>query len=234
MNFLKKLNDKFIFYKTIIKTLIKIMFIFPEDIVLLHKMLISMNKNQDVPWLNYKALRWLESYLKPDMNVFEYGSGKSTIYFSKKVKSVVSIEHNKIFYQIWKERIEKEGLKNINYVLIEPEKGVKNSELFSSKFSKEFEDLSFEKYVKYIEKFPDKYFDFILIDGRARCGCLKYAIKKLKDNGVIMLDNSERSRYLECSKKFLKEFKKKDFYGIGPNEISPWRTSVFFRKKEVL
>ena len=41
------------------------------------------------------AFKWVEKYIKPDMNVFEYGSGGSTLYFGNNVQLVVSIEDSR-------------------------------------------------------------------------------------------------------------------------------------------
>ncbi len=49
-----------------------------------------------IPLVTFKSRLWLESYLKPDMTVFEYGSGNSTIFLSSRVKRLVSVEHDKI------------------------------------------------------------------------------------------------------------------------------------------
>src|SRR5208283_402812 len=45
-----------------------------------------------VPWFSQSAIDFLESYVKPSMRVFEYGSGGSTIFFARRAKSVDSIE----------------------------------------------------------------------------------------------------------------------------------------------
>jgi len=47
-----------------------------------------------------------------------------------------------------------------------------------------------------VNTYPDNYFDFIIVDGRARVECSFNAIKKLKRGGLFVLDNSERKRYM--------------------------------------
>ena len=34
-----------------------------------------------LPWISYGAIDFLDGYLKPDMTVYEYGSGGSTLFF---------------------------------------------------------------------------------------------------------------------------------------------------------
>ena len=44
-------------------------------------------QGHEIPWMNYGIIDFLESRLNNKMTVFEYGSGASTLYFAKKVKS---------------------------------------------------------------------------------------------------------------------------------------------------
>jgi len=46
-----------------------------------------------------------------------------------------------------------------------------------------------------VNSIEDKSLDFLLVDGRARPECLYYALPKLKDKAIIILDNSEREHY---------------------------------------
>jgi len=62
----------------------------------------------------------------------------------------------------------------------------------------EFGDGSYSDLMNYIE-FPSKfgYFDFILIDGRARKDCLIKAYELVKDKGVVTLHDAGRKYYHE-------------------------------------
>jgi hypothetical protein len=55
--------------------------------------------------------------------------------------------------------------------------------------------MDYYNYYSKVNEYPDEYFDFVLIDGRARVNCGKNAIDKLKSGGIFILDNSERQRY---------------------------------------
>ena len=37
----------------------------------------------EVPWFSYAAIDFLETFLQPNMNVCEYGSGGSTVFFRR-------------------------------------------------------------------------------------------------------------------------------------------------------
>jgi hypothetical protein len=78
-------------------------------------------------------------------------------------------------------------------------------------------------------------FDIIVIDGRDRVNCAKNSLGALKEDGVIIWDNSERSKYAE-GYAFLKDngFKRIEFTGIGPVNSFAWSTTVFYRNKNCL
>ncbi len=73
------------------------------------------------PWLTYRATKWLDSYLKPGMKVFEYGSGGSTVFLAQRVKRVFSVEHSLQWYQVVAETLKELKMSNVVYVLKEPE-----------------------------------------------------------------------------------------------------------------
>jgi|SRR5580700_6539557 hypothetical protein len=59
-------------------------------------------EGQPQVWYTYSAIQWLTDRLKPDDRVFEFGCGHSTLWFSARVRQVVSIEHN----QAWFDRLQ--------------------------------------------------------------------------------------------------------------------------------
>jgi hypothetical protein len=192
---------------------------------------------KSIPWIPIKAKIWLDNFLKSNMIVYECGSGISTLYFSTKVKKVFSIEHNKTWYKNIKDELNKRKIINCEYSLIEPEKISTNvSKQVSSDYRSsltEYSKFSFTNYVKSIDKYQDHYFDFLFIDGRARLGCIKHSIPKIKKGGYLMMDNSDERRYKKIQK-FLREYEKLDFFGIAPanpylklSKISYWNASAW-------
>ena len=157
-----------------------------------------------VPWMNFNAISFLNKFLTKDMTVFEWGSGSSTLFLSHRVHKVISIEHNKEWYSKVNDMLREYKVNNLTYKLIEPEYIGENADKLNFKdpshnYSEDnaYEKYDFKKYVLSIEEFPDKSFDLIIIDGRARPSCLFHSLKKLKDNGYILIDNTERDYYLE-------------------------------------
>lgn len=155
--------------------------------------------------------KWLSKNLSKDMNVFEYGTGGSTMYFAKRVKSVISVEHQFNWYLAVKKALKQKGIRNsILYWVSTDRLNASNSKYrVSDPNDLRFKGLSYQKYVTTINKYPDNYFDLVFIDGRARNSCLELAAKKVKNKGYIFLDDSDRIGYLP-GKKFLEKYRKVD------------------------
>jgi hypothetical protein len=189
--------------------------------------------SQEIPWITFPAIRFLKAFLSKEMRVFEYGSGGSTIFFSQRVKEVVSVEHDPKWKSLVVESIDKKELKNCSIFLILPEESAhsKNDldpEDIDSYKSTDGANLSktFRDYASSIDKYPEEYFDLILIDGRARPSCFKHAVPKVKRRGgIIMLDNTDRDYYLKNIGNLVEGTKFLDFPGFVPGLITPSRTS---------
>lgn len=190
------------------------------------------DKSRHIPWVVYEAKVWLDNFLKEDMIVFEWGSGGSTLYFCKQVKKIISVEHNKEWFNQVSIALDEEKIKNCDYYLIKPKRNIilkyfsYCSILYNSKTFLEYKDFSFKNYVKKIDEYEDGSLDFVFIDGRARIACIAHAIKKIKKGGFLMLDNSERKDYSSAIVK-LKKFKRIDFFGHGPYLEDLWQTTVW-------
>lgn len=166
----------------------------------------SLNPNlnpliDEQPWIAFAAIDFLKRILAEDMRVFEYGSGGSTLFFARRVKEVISVEHDKG----WSEKVilvmEQRGYKNWQCRIIEPTPSAlpisgdaSDPDAYISS-GKEFGNRSFKDYVTSIDSYPDRYFDIILIDGRARPSCFKHSLRKIKYNGWIIWDNTDRKYY---------------------------------------
>lgn len=181
------------------------------------------------PWIAFESKEWLGDYLTRNMIVFEYSSGGSTIFFSKWVKKLISVEHDPMWYQHISDTLNRKNISNVEYLLLEPHFTPDGKSDFTdphSFASREYPNMSFEAYVKSIDAFPDKSFDLVFIDGRARPSCIYHALDKVRPGGVLMLDNSERDYYL-AGKELLVDWKRIDFFGPGPYGRYFWQTSVW-------
>lgn len=161
------------------------------------------------PWITYDAIRLLEKIITVGASIFEYGGGGSTLFFlTKQPKQLVTIEHDKEWFRVLKEIVDKKRFKNWDSRLIEAEKSnttgldITNPDHYFSD-DVNFKGSVFKSYVQAIDEFPDQHFDIVMIDGRARTSCIKHAVNKVKKQGYLILDNSERKYYTVQQQKLL-------------------------------
>ena len=147
------------------------------------------------PWLTFPAVRFLKRTLRPEWRVFEYGSGRSTIFFALRCQEVVSVEHNGAWADQIRSSMNQLRVKNCRLIHVDPENPADISRASYASCYPGLEHCSFERYVKTIDNEPDQSIDLILVDGRARVDCIRHAISKVKPGGMLILDDAERSRY---------------------------------------
>jgi len=165
-------------------------------------------QNPDSPWLVKDSIVFIESWLNEEMKGFEFGSGRSTKWFTERVSFYYSIEGD---FDWYKKTIEmnKDNIKNEKCEIVFKDAGDqikidrKKVKLYSSSLS----------------KFRDKYFDFGLIDGHFRIECIYNSINKIKPNGILIIDNSDA---IDGINEFLSKYKYKKF----SNGI--WETSILY------
>ena len=128
---------------------------------------------------------------KKPKKCLEWGAGGSTIYFPRyldKDAQWITIEHDKKWFKKIKKLIYYNY--NVKIYLIPPNQFPWTDPYGDGSFS----DL--RDYVKFPENLSEK-FDFILIDGRAREACMKFALKLLNIHGVVVLHDAGRKYYHE-------------------------------------
>lgn len=170
----------------------------------------------EIPWVNFETIEWFDRILLPDMKVFEWGSGGSTLFFSNRVQSLLSVEHEQKWYEIVVDVLSQKNITNVELILIEPERihSSANTDEFIS-FSIDYPGYSFKNYVEIIAKYPNNSFDLIVVDGRARNSCLNLARDKVKPGGYLLLDNADRSFY-QHAVSLVANWQKFEFTGPTP------------------
>ncbi|MGB0238019.1 MAG: hypothetical protein ACPG4B_06905 [Cycloclasticus sp.] len=163
-----------------------------------------------LPWVTYGFIDFIAERLNERFDVFEYGSGNSTKWYSRKVRSVTSVEHDKEWFDFIKDGM-------------------------PSNVDLKFQDLEYGGDYSNTSGLCGKKFDLIVVDGRDRVNCVKHSISSLKSGGVIVLDDSERSAYSQALR-LLKEsgFRRIDFWGISPGLFYKKNTTIFYKSDNCL
>lgn len=165
--------------------------------------------NEPEPWFSIEANIFVKNRLSSALSIFEYGSGNSSIYFSKTCKSVHSVEHNAEWHS------------KISGAL----KAYKNIELELKKDAEDYQNAITN---------TGKTFDLVIVDGILRNECAAIAFHSLSENGILVLDDSERTEYqptFELAKKL--GYKELSVYGmaVGVNLLKS--TTFFYRSNNV-
>ncbi|QQS35234.1 MAG: FkbM family methyltransferase [Ignavibacteriales bacterium] len=163
-----------------------------------------------LPWLTYSFIDFLTPRLNNQISVFEYGAGNSTLYFAKNVSKVIAVEHS----NSWHEKISKMVPAN-------------TSILFQSESNK-------KEYISSVLNAGIK-FNIVLVDAIFRVECLETSISALENDGIIILDDSERKEYFTGIDLLLRQgFRKLDFWGISPGYLYKKCTTVFYKNNNCL
>ncbi len=165
---------------------------------------------EPLPWVTYSFIDFIKTRLNKELSIFEYGSGNSTLFYAKRVKRVVSVEHD----EAWFNKIVSAKAENAEMIFTPLIKG--------------------GEYCKKAALLGEK-FDVIIVDGRDRVNCCKNSVEALTPSGVLVLDDSERDIYVEA-RTFLiaKGFKEIPFSGISPGLFYNKATSVFYKPENCL
>lgn len=174
-----------------------------------------------LPWIVFKMTDYIKKVINKKMSVFEYGMGGSTLFFSDRVAKIISIEHNPSWYYKMRKILKKNRFHNYECFLVKPtiiSSASKSTNKYCSS-SLEYRNKSFERYVKTIDKYDDASFDIVLIDGRSRSACITHAVKKIKEGGFLILDDSNIKSHTKTLK-ILSGWKRKSFFGLTPGITS--------------
>lgn len=156
---------------------------------------------EPIPWFTYPSIEYLSQLDLSEMTILEWGIGNSTLFFSKRCKEIISIEHNNDWYNLITQQL---PINSKGYLVSEIE------------------------YAKYPILLNQK-FDVIIVDGINRFECLKTAIELLKRDGFIIFDNSDRNPEF-CDFLRKQNLIQIDFHGFGPIVNFTTTTSIFLTR----
>lgn len=130
-------------------------------------------EKSETPWLAPAAVSFLSRVIRDDWNVLEFGSGRSTVWFARRCRAMVSVEHDPEWYDLVCRNLSELGLGNCDLRLVAP-----------------------DSYLETIDRFADDSFDLALVDGpEPREKHMEACATKVKQGGYLVLDDSDRASY---------------------------------------
>ena len=163
-----------------------------------------------IPWWSYSFILFLRDRLNAQLRVFEFGSGNSTLWLAPRVKSVISIETDKEWY----ERVRVAVPQNV--------------ELRYEEFVRD------GNYCRMLEQYPSQ-FDVIIVDAFDRVRCAKNAMAALNPGGVIIFDDASDAPFHDGPAFLVAHgFKRLDFIGTAPQQDATHCTTLFYRNENCL
>lgn len=199
----------------------------------------AIDNDGPVPWMTYPAIKALERLVRPDMEVFEFGSGSSTLWWGQRCARVVAVEHD----AEWAAQIAEKVRPN-DRIVAQPAGTpmcrdiIAKLEPYMSLMSRYrsaddemlggFQEEGYWAYVGALFEFPASTFQVISVDGQARNLAACAAADMVHPNGCIIVDNSDLRQY-DASFAVLRDrdFARIDFWGPGPINPYGWCTSIF-------
>jgi hypothetical protein len=159
-----------------------------------------------IPWYTYPAIDYIKQLDFRSRTIFEYGSGNSTLFWASVASRVVSVEEDETWYHHLAPRLPR----NCELVL----------------------EVDLDEYVAVVERYKEP-FDVIVIDGASRghtrLKCAHRALPRLREGGMIILDNSD---WLPESARVLREsgLIEVDMTGFVPISGHTHTTSFFLHR----
>lgn len=202
-----------------------------------------VNNDDPIPWYTYPAIHALADLVDKNTKVFEYGCGNSSLWWAKKAGAVVSVEHDREWFEQVRDQtqqavrlLEADSTENgQHFAQLEP--------FFALDLPRRHDHLDaehdlargsinepFRAYAAEILNYPAGHFNVIVVDGMARVLTAWLAMDRLADDGLIVFDNSNWTVFDDAYRMLLEAgFARLDFWGPGPINHQGWCTSIFTR-----
>ena len=168
-----------------------------------------------MPWWSFGAVDFVAGFLRPQMEVFEFGSGGSSIFLAQRVTRVSCVEDSEGWLMDVGNEASRRGLNNLELV-VQPFDFHGCSDFRNSGYLGALQEGSL--------------YDVIVVDGQedsvqVRPECFWKAEKHVKPGGVIVVDDSWRYPQIKANNSALKW---KDFKGVGYCRRGVTSTCLFF------
>lgn len=167
-----------------------------------------------IPWWSFGALDTVSNFIKRNMEVFEFGSGGSSIFFAERARRVTCVEDSEDWTRLVRRQADGRGLQNLK-VLVRP---------FNCKKADKFSDSG------YLAALGETAYDIIVVDGQedsvqVRPECFWRAERHITPGGLIVLDDSWRYPQVKAQNKARRW---KDYRGVWCCRRGVTSTCLFY------
>jgi hypothetical protein len=161
-----------------------------------------------VPWLSYPFIDFVEPRLRRDMLLVEFGAGESTFFWASRVGEVLSVEHDAAWHAQLSARVP------VNVTVVHEPFAAGDPARYAAAADRALGRAH-----------------LVLVDGPERDVTLRHAVRLLRDDGVLVLDNAKRALYAPAIEVLVSDhsFRRLDFVGMGPGAVRECATAVFYR-----
>lgn len=167
-----------------------------------------LGRTPERPWIVPAAVGWLGRRMRPGWSVLELGSGRSTLWLSRRAGSVLSFEDNEDWLERARRLLKEERVANV-----------------------ELRRLPVERFASEIAALHDESFDFVMVDflespQADRVETIRQGRSKVKPGGYLLLDDSDRPGYAEAHD-LLAGWRQRRFVGVKDEWPEACETSIF-------
>jgi len=137
--------------------------------------MLYIGRYPDRPWITPAAHDVLVSLLRKSDVGLEFGSGRSTIWFAKRVAQLTSVEDDPAWHQRVTSLLGAQQLSNVeSYLFPRPDVPGHGNE---------------SEYANIARKFAPNSLDFVLVDGAYRDSCALLSLDRIRPGGLLIIDN---------------------------------------------
>ena len=127
--------------------------------------------HRDAPWLTRDAIALLENWLAPEFVGLEWGAGRSTLWFARRVAALITVEHAPDWFARVRRQLQEQEYGNVT-LLLEGERS--------------------HGYLAAAHELDDNLLDFALVDGVRRDECAWAVLPKIRPGGFLIIDDAHR------------------------------------------
>jgi hypothetical protein len=140
--------------------------------------------NPDKPWLCPGSIDFCQAHLDGAALAFEFGSGRSTSWFSKRVAHLISIECRIEWYDQVRQQLDAEGIRNVDLRLVPLDHPWSEGERESYSPT--------PAYVAAADALADASVRLAIVDGHYRTHCVRHLVPKIEPGGYLLVDDANR------------------------------------------